>query len=123
MRISDWSSDVCSSDLQITGVDITPGLFRRTDDAGNHRRFGKIGPQGSKVLQEHFRQRRNVRIDTEEGEQRVVIARFQKHAHARGQQMGNGRQLGSEDRKSTPSELQSLMRTSYAAFCLNKKQK
>src|SRR3546814_3075086 len=113
MRISDWSSDVCSSDLQITGVDITPGLFRRTDDAGNHRRFGKIGPQGSKVLQEHFRQRRNVRIDTEEGEQRVVIARFQKHAHARGQQR-------SEEHT---SELQSLMRTSYAVFCLKQKQK
>src|SRR3546814_9789312 len=36
-------------------------------------------------------------------------------------------QLGPEhrgdeaDRKSTPSELQSLMRTSYAVFCLNKK--
>src|SRR3546814_7603707 len=27
------------------------------------------------------------------------------------------------DRKSTPSELQSLMRTSYAGFCLKKKHK
>src|SRR3546814_7332327 len=35
----------------------------------------------------------------------------------------NGAQIGmQQDRKSTPSELQSLMRISYAVFCLKKKK-
>src|SRR3546814_5987531 len=34
-----------------------------------------------------------------------------------------GGRTATEDRKSTPSELQSLMRISYAVFCLKKKKK
>src|SRR3546814_20062610 len=43
--------------------------------------------------------------------------------HRRDVPAGAGGQSRSEDRKSTRSELQSLMRISYAVFCLKKKTK
>src|SRR3546814_7306620 len=103
MRISDWSSDVCSSDLHV----IPPtGRSRCVDDQqqdriGNIHREQRIGPR--QYLREHEL------LDMAE----------------------NGDQLPSGDpvRPETPrrseehtSELQSLMRISYAVFCLKKKK-
>src|SRR3546814_20625302 len=47
------------------------------------------------------------------------LVRAQRAAHAR-QRLGTNQQLRSEEHT---SELQSLMRNSYAVFCLNKKNK
>src|SRR3546814_7091578 len=110
MRISDWSSDVCSSDLL---------------------RLGLEAPVGARII---------LRVEVADGhvdpEPAVLAARFQqRHRH-----LGIGRQpvgetaargAGADDHvveragrsEEHTSELQSLMRISYAVFCLKKKKK
>src|SRR3546814_7553377 len=109
MRISDWSSDVCSSDLsqciQLGGG----GIGARAPQAALLRLAETLG---------HFRQGRRV-------------VGFQEGSHGRVRQVSRvdgievvirdgarGRRERSEEHT---SELQSLMRISYAAFFLNKK--
>src|SRR3546814_14411944 len=48
MRISDWSSDVCSSDLKVATPEAVPGVVRqrRKEDALN----GGVGAQGFRNL-------------------------------------------------------------------------
>src|SRR3546814_2251498 len=99
MRISDWSSDVCSSDLK--------GLV-----ASGQRLGGSCGvacevpwrkvvtPHGPRV--EHRRSTGRTAMATRLGAPRSAAAtRSEEHT----------------------SELQSLMRISYAVFCLKKKKK
>src|SRR3546814_7432325 len=120
MRMSDWRSDVCSSDLAETVHD---DLDVVGQDVGDFR--------GGRV-----RQRIQLRAD----QSRVDLA-AQAHAAVRGQaraQAGPGpaqqreaahgrrkdRCLGTEAPGQigrATSELQSLMRISYAVFCLKKK--
>src|SRR3546814_10751873 len=100
MRISDWSSDVCSSDLLLAvaifefesngeGVArLWIGIRRRERDP-DHQYFA--GAETIGALQRR-RDDRNARIGAAE-------ARSDEHT----------------------SELQSLMRISYAVFCLKKK--
>src|SRR3546814_4722043 len=48
MRISDWSSDVCSSDLPHTDADAERGVLRARRGRGDDRRYRRrvpIGPQ------------------------------------------------------------------------------
>src|SRR3546814_6642842 len=106
MRISDWSSDVCSSDLS--------GFSRRTDravlqnappvhscsarasalpDPGR----GRSGPQSRMRRQELFPRR----ASPDSGVRCVRGQRTEEHT----------------------SELQSLMSNSYAVYCLKKKNK
>src|SRR3546814_4453992 len=115
MRISDWSSDVCSSDLRRDQpVEGAPAPAR-------HRAF--VGgtadaiddlmalPPEIKHLRDKLRRVLQVAIELNRaiarcrlvgGEQRALIAAVRSEEHT--------------------SELQSLMRISYAVFCL-KKQK
>src|SRR3546814_9384251 len=109
MRISDWSSDVCSSDLQ-TDLAFRAKIARRhVEDT---------------ALEEDIVIVRVVRFETERG---LVLAQcdlkrlvtdilhigvLQIHAVAG--------KIRSEEHT---SELQSLMRISYAVFCLKKKTK
>src|SRR3546814_6449365 len=144
MRISDWSSDVCSSDL-LSGIgrlrDIPrPGhaihddplgimahaidvrnrnaaLFEQLEDRGLARQAGKclgINPFISTNV---------------EGDRAAVAADFRipartpawlplQHCHASADQPLN---LPGERSEEHTSELPSLMRISYAVFCLNKK--
>src|SRR3546814_6824563 len=97
MRISDWSSDVCSSDLL---GDQYNGFLdcEEVDGAGNPgdvliNRDGKL--VRPKRLPSNLYQ---FRAGT--GEDRCVMDRSEEHT----------------------SELQSLMRISYAVFCLKKKK-
>src|SRR3546814_4342622 len=107
MRISDWSSDVCSSDLfadfEGTLGDAAIVEAEDTVDAAEavgghqpvHRKAGSRLPvAGDADGQQH-------RIIAEAGQPigRLAIARSEEHT----------------------SELQSLMRISYAVFCLKKK--
>src|SRR3546814_8610462 len=115
MRISDWSSDVCSSDL--------PECFSRMCRAGRDgfdcscpRATGKFGQrvQGAAGALEACRQPLEMAdIATLAARHPVVIGTslFQHEAA-----LSCGR---SEEHT---SELQSLMRISYAVFCLNKKK-
>src|SRR3546814_6935637 len=99
MRISDWSSDVCSSDLE---EEFGDGLtYRDTVDA--------IVPQSDQIedVAENNRRSRADHLF-------AAIARELQRIH---EMMPVGR---SEEHT---SELQSLMRISYAVFCLKKKKK
>src|SRR3546814_1649546 len=117
MRSSDWSSDVCSSDLlhaaEMMRVRIQD-LFAQ--DARRHRRFTceDVG-----FYLDFSKQRAN--------EQTMMLLQ----SLARQQGLDSWRQRlfagahvnNSEDRSEEhTSELQSLMRISYAVFCLKKKK-
>src|SRR3546814_8331702 len=81
MRISDWSSDVCSSDLRQTKItSIWAGALRRS-----HLGSSAVGSRGQ-----------------------LSFIAFQRPA-------------SSSRSEEHTSELQSLMRISYAVFCLKKK--
>src|SRR3546814_8383696 len=129
MRISDWSSDVCSSDLlsdsyeQRTGrcgVPLDEWEVRIVDvesgrDCGVDER-GEIVVRGPNMLKGYY----NAPDKTAE-----VIRNGWFHTgdigsiNADGQMMFHGR---TKDRSEEhTSELQSLMRISYAVFCLKKK--
>src|SRR3546814_10564413 len=125
MRISDWSSDVCSSDLAIeAGVQRPPGA--RAVGCDNIADFGHAQFAGrDKVLL--ARGRPGLASGTDRRRcNRLRIA---------GQQRRMGDAPGMHELHEYPaaavmhrseehtSELQSLMRISYAVFCLNKKKK
>src|SRR3546814_6230025 len=95
MRISDWSSDVCSSDLW------SPSLLLSVRTALRNCKKMEIGCTRPRPL-DHWAN----------GPVRVVIACFRSL----------GRCSSSRSEEHT-SELQSLMRISYAVFCLKKKKK
>src|SRR3546814_6485709 len=94
MRISDWSSDVCSSDLALADQAFVALaclgtclalLARRTQESVG------AAVQGSGAL-----------LGGAQGETRIHLRLTRSEEHT--------------------SELQSLMRNSYAVFCLKKKQ-
>src|SRR3546814_1566960 len=104
MRISDWSSDVCSSDLEATGItnkvvvdwrarsnkkdDLRPRITLLDENSGDAARYLL---SVASVLSVNEGQR------VEAGD---VLARISRSSDA------------------LTSELQSLMRTSYVVFCL-----
>src|SRR3546814_2815649 len=120
MRISDWSSDVCSSDLfDRLGPDRRLALDRAGDPHAVVER----------VILRHARtEQRRERPRLALGPQRVGIV---LHARTRAEhEMAAAADIGFEmlrlrlghDVRSEEhtSELQSLMRISYAVFCLKK---
>src|SRR3546814_2852789 len=105
MRISDWSSDVCSSDLgagdvvqdqahvRLRGAEGFHDLRQQVEDGRAARGHVQLaGVQAAQLLAEHAAQR----VDP-------LHQRPRSEEHT--------------------SELQSLMRLSYAVFCLKKKKK
>src|SRR3546814_8681308 len=98
MRSSDWSSDVCSSDLQKAGqeergLSAEDGPAKAVDDADNRVQVVEQAP----LWRDHTgteADRRNVKSE-----------------------------LHNERSEEHTSELKSLMRNSYAVFCLKKKKK
>src|SRR3546814_5838608 len=125
MRISDWSSDVCSSDLIGVVVDalhqdageeeigehdealvaeprrmLEPGLDQRKGDAG----VAGLAPAEAEALPQQAHDLGDVGIGV----------------GVRGAATNHHQQGRSEEHT---SELQSLMRISYAVFCLKKKNK
>src|SRR3546814_9192556 len=116
MRISDWSSDVCSSDLgaQTVGTADNPVVILEQLAAG--KRAVLIVDQADAVSEVSGR--------TAEL-RRVVLALVRKAAlYPRVQLIFACRSFDLEnDHRSEEhtSELQSLMRISYAVFCLKKK--
>src|SRR3546814_3376640 len=105
MRISDWSSDVCSSDL--LGEELRAEAFElvRTDRRGDCRPCrGEVG------LNEGI-------AEAAHGEAGRCIVMPQPAAVAQHADSGPK----SERSEEHTSELQSLMRISYAVFCLKNK--
>src|SRR3546814_583284 len=154
MRISDWSSDVCSSDLVDAG-DAQGGaefgvLLRRDVDA-DHAIDAGLGAFGGEPFGAADRHRIGI---THQDERRFGVAlaegggdrenvgggrAFGEAAQVRGLDRGTiGHRIGEGHAKldhigaprdervrseEHTSELQSLMRISYAVFCLKKKIK
>src|SRR3546814_6637397 len=114
MRISDWSSDVCSSDLDNLGCNYwrTRNLlfFRHLTPQFHHVLSGLVGQQIIQKIRPCL-ERRPLFV----GVGVAVIDRSNAFDRA-----GLVVQRRSEEHT---SELQSLMRTSYAVFCLKKKKK
>src|SRR3546814_2172624 len=106
MRISDWSSDVCSSDLSMPGMDMSTMAMDQSEGgtdlpAGtappppppqDHAADRVYPPAAMAEAREEFREEQG-------GRELYQIMRSEEHT----------------------SELQSLMRISYAVFCLKKK--
>src|SRR3546814_1150816 len=106
MRISDWSSDVCSSDLAATRA-ATIGVRVNDGPQGTVTVRAANGWAGSTPLDVTLLPGTNrLKIEVRDGDVRL------KALH-----------LAAEGRRSEEhtSELQSLMRISYAVFCLKKK--
>src|SRR3546814_1807229 len=95
MRISDWSSDVCSSDL---------------DHPGDLGAVGGRGAGGGGAAAARLD-----RADRGDGAVGGVHGPALRHREG-----GQGVRAGDRSEEHT-SELQSLMRISYAVFCLKKK--
>src|SRR3546814_6835312 len=121
MRISDWSSDVCSSDLVLHRAPEGPGARRqRADPAVRLRRLRDLADP---VVLGHGRQglagaRRRVRGRQHPRRWRIRPALAPGRAEGKAAQGLRGLRRRSEEHT---SELQSLMRISYAVFCLKKK--
>src|SRR3546814_3718933 len=122
MRISDWSSDVCSSDLRpdddrvpaANGPDSPDSCARAIRaERGDRRRSGLRRGRGT-----HAAPRRPA------GGPSRKEAGDRRHRSAAGEIRGLARwRLRSPKRSEEhTSELQSLMRISYAVFCLKKKK-
>src|SRR3546814_971843 len=113
MRISDWSSDVCSSDLlALVAAQVEDQQRRRVADAVDRDHHAPLDLGGAleellRIAAEHRqrRQRKECVDRDEDREQAIPVVADQPV-------------LDSEEHT---SELQSLMRISYAVFCLKKK--
>src|SRR3546814_9765492 len=103
MRISDWSSDVCSSDLKLYAV-IGQARFAQRPRSGCQAGGGEF-PIIETVPRPVLSDRRDFDLSflfrclLANSEQKPAAPRSEEHT----------------------SELQSLMRISYAVFCLKKK--
>src|SRR3546814_1115995 len=126
MRISDWSSDVCSSDLEtvhlygeIEGpVDDAVASEQQQQSLGLHEGWRKERQQGDQAQQTL---RRHVRSMHGIGE---AVGEHDRHGrgHDRyGEGIAENLHRAARSEEHT-SELQSLMRSSYAVFCLKKKK-
>src|SRR3546814_2677015 len=120
MRISDWSSDVCSSDLEALS---TAGEFPSASEKKYHKLREELTAQVESV------QFHNTKIEylvdqlysynrrlTALGGQMLRLA--ERHKVPRKSFLDN--YVGRSEEHT--SELQSLMRISYAVFCLKKKK-
>src|SRR3546814_7279390 len=111
MRISDWCSDVCSSDL----IALRGGMDAVGRGARLHRAFG--GRQGGGVIDESRAGAPRII-----GDPRVERADLVGDRNPRPpRETVRRRDRGKRSEEHT-SELQSLMRISYAVFCLKKKK-
>src|SRR3546814_4628543 len=110
MRISDWSSDVCSSDLARAST--MPKLFWSWEEMLPHNKNGFFPyTPGTNLL---YGLAEAIDMLHEEGLENV-FARHDRHAEA------TRRAVRTRSEEHT-SELQSLMRSSYAVLCLKKKK-
>src|SRR3546814_5016103 len=106
MRISDWSSDVCSSDLGYPTA-LTAKNWGFYDVLFKGREFTFQRPYASYVMENVLFK---ISFPAEFHAQTAVECAMQLHSRLRNR---------SEEHT---SELQSLMRISYAVFCLKKKK-
>src|SRR3546814_7803265 len=136
MRISDWSSDVCSSDLDSYGTAIVFAINKvlrelRFQLARQYRLGHGADLFVNDLTSLEEQQRRNIPDAEFHGNLRIMIhVHLSNHRfafvflgqlfHNRSYHAAGSAPFRSEEHT---SELQSLMRISYPAFCLKKKKK
>src|SRR3546814_9758304 len=125
MRISDWSSDVCSSDLYAFELTARSGpITGRNGQAYFQVRFRY--PRDEAARAERLRAAQ-IAMQAAALEAQAVRGALD-HAVIEGPRNMNYKVQGSSDLQPSErseehtSELQSLLRNSYAVFCLKKKQ-
>src|SRR3546814_2326504 len=111
MRISDWSSDVCSSDL---------GHEADFGGAPHHVQYGAPRLMGGGDVEEAELVRARRIIDLGLLDRIARVAQVDE-VHALDHPAIGDVEAGDRSEEHT-SELQSLMRISYAVFCLKKKK-
>src|SRR3546814_6675336 len=132
MRISDWSSDVCSSDLHVrAAAAVALGRFIHRRYQEDHFRAGSSRPEqwfhlarelnsviGAWALVNLRLREYNLRIEFDLNVDPLPRLVYINERSSRATPQAN-----SERSEEHTSELQSLMRISYAVFCLKKKNK
>src|SRR3546814_1841810 len=123
MRISDWSSDVCSSDLldeqrpgfasQLVRVDIAGDIVLRADTRCLGVDILSTDRRGVPVGRGNGHHSINGPVDQIRSIERYAIVLVLKLFLL---------PVGGQRSEEHTSELQSLMRISYAVFCLKKKK-
>src|SRR3546814_2818358 len=126
MRISDWSSDVCSSDLADVNMrDFGKSVIRTGEEA--------LAPESAERLREMKREidaalRNLVRAGIEDksiaaGDVTMIAFTLAGALNWPGRwyNPATGRSISRSEEHT--SEIQSLMRTSYAVFCLKKQKR
>src|SRR3546814_5171772 len=112
MRISDWSSDVCSSDLGNLGDALVA-------QGGNGDEARAMYRRAVELAQPY------VDIKSDDAQALASSAWYLANlgqADAARELLARAEALGTERSEEHTSELQSLMRISYAVFCLKKKK-
>src|SRR3546814_4027054 len=118
MRISDWSSDVCSSDLGGAiprPAEVAPRHLRHTGKAAIE--FDMVEIPGGHGVEREGAGDRGFHADA------VVVAVALQDASrlpGRGAHADMDQAIIGDRSEEHTSELQSLMRSSYAVFCLKK---
>src|SRR3546814_6780545 len=118
MRISDWSSDVCSSDLAVAIGLVLQYPDPRDANVRMPRRDHFVEHRG----RERSRVGRHARCRHESRQRNFrhfPLLSFEPALHPASWPANTHNMLRSEEHT---SELQSLMRISYAVFCLKKKK-
>src|SRR3546814_1893041 len=123
MRISDWSSDVCSSDL------VARYFPFALDIDAVHSGAPRIADRGEHAVQVEDLQIAVAIVKERRVQAQPVVEQLGLNPQLEGIDLlravgiGGQRLLGVETARSEEhtSELQSLMRISYAVFCLKKK--
>src|SRR3546814_10161657 len=133
MRISDWSSDLCSSDLVASAMDIgmQQDIVQNRAPAQQcgflEHQAGKIGGPGNRIGTDPDRPGTGAGQTGNNLQQRrlAATARTKKRDELSriDMQVQIGKRRYSPRSEEHTSELQSLMRISYAVFCLKKKKK
>src|SRR3546814_3475715 len=143
MRISDWSSDVCSSDLVAQHVELLLRLALDVDVRTAVAALGITEHAAQRALadrhrdplagaRDHLDQQPQLRVDVagallldqEAGERTLLGRQRGKDIVRHGELLDGGPAIVSFARPRSEehtSELQSLMRNSYAVFRINKK--
>src|SRR3546814_8153700 len=111
MRISDWSSDVCSSDLTASFA-VRSLATGDTPSSEAPSRAGRL----------RFRKSNNAMSSPSVLGHEVGGGDLARSELALGDRHGQGARWSDHRSEEHTSELQSLMRISYAVFCLKKKK-
>src|SRR3546814_7199667 len=126
MRISDWSSDVCSSDLDSRQSAFFQPIEQAADFRAQDRRVGECGKQALDRIEHDALRAHLLDRHFQANEQRlqIIIADLSQFGRIDRDMLDIDLVVGDElveRSEEHTSELQSLMRISYAVFCLKKK--